>query len=148
MYLIVNEIELTVSNAYTERDADTGVLSAVIEVPYTSMEFAELKTLFAANTGIITKVLDNGMTESWDGFTYSKPPVDDGTQYRIILIGEESVYQLERTRHLEKTVAQKEASILDLKSQIEQKDKEIADLARQYTDMLYNTSLEEIREAD
>lgn len=149
MKLIVNGTELTVSNAYTERDTDSGVLSAVIEVPYESMDFTALKTLFMENTGIITKVLDDGTTESWDGFTYSKPPVDDGEQYRIVLTGEEETYQIERTRHLEKTLAEKESSIEQMKQQLSDKDTEIANLAEAYADMLYASAIEEleIREA-
>ncbi len=146
MKLIVNGTELTVSNAYTERDTTSGVLSAVIEVPYDSMDFTALKALFMENTDVITKVLDDESTESWDGFRYSTPPVDTGELYRIILIGEEETYQIERTRHLEKTLAEKEASIAQMEQEIAEKDNEIADLAEAYADMLYASAMEELEE--
>lgn len=132
MYLIVNEIELTVNNAYTDRDTDSNTLSAVIEVPYKAMDFANLKALFMERSGVITKVLDDGSTESWDGFKYDKPPVDDGTQYRIVLIGNEESYQIERLRHMEAVLAEKErmisnqnTEISNLNNTIYEKDKAI-----------------------
>lgn len=134
MYLIVNEIELTVNNAYTERDADTNTLSAIIEVPYEAMDFTALKVLFMEHSGIITKVLDDGSTESWDGFKYDKPPVDDGEQYKIVLIGNEESYQIERLRHMEVVLAEKETTInskdmviSNLNGTISEKDKTIAE---------------------
>lgn len=144
MKLIVNGTELTVSNAYTERDKASGVLSAVIEVPYASMDFTALKALFMENEDIITKVLDDESTESWDGFKYSTPPVDTGEQYRIVLTGEEATYQIERTRHLEKTLAEKEASIAQMKQALAEKENEISDLAEAYADMLYASAMEEL----
>ena len=146
MKLIVNETELTVSNAYTERDTTSGVLSAVIEVSHDSMDFTALKTLFMENTGIITKVHDDETEEPWDGFMYSTPPVDTGEQYRIVLIGEEETYQIERTRHLEKTLAEKEASISQMEQVLAEKESEIADLAEAYADMLYASAMEELTE--
>lgn len=148
MKIIVNETELTVSNAYTERDTSAGTLSAVIEASYDSIDFTALKTLFMESTGVITKINDDGTAESWDGFTYSKPPVDDGEQYRIILTGEEETYQIERTRHLEKTLAEKENSIEQMKQQLSEKDTEIANLAEAYADMLYASSMEELESGE
>lgn len=144
MKLIINEIELIVNNAYTERDTTSGTLSAVIEVAYDTIGFMDLKTLFMNNSGTITKINDDESEESWDGFVYSTPPVDTGEQYKIVLIGEETTYQIERTRHLEKTLIQKEASIIDLKSQLQSKCDELAELAEQCADMLYKSALEKI----
>lgn len=134
MYLIVNEIELKVKNAYTERNTDTNILSAIIEVSYEAMDFTALKTLFMEHTGIITKVLDDGSTESWDGFKYDKPPVDDGEKYRIVLIGNEEPYQIERLRHMEVVLIEKETTINSknmeistLNGTISEKDKTIAE---------------------
>lgn len=124
MYLIVNETQLTVNNAYTERDTISNVLMAVIEVPYDSMDFVSLKNLFMNNTDVITKVLDDESTESWDGFSYKTPPVDDGTQYRLVLIGTEEAYQIERLRHMETTLALKEQLITSI--QVTLADKENA----------------------
>lgn len=143
MKLIVNETELTVSNAYTERNKN-GSLTAVIEVPYDSMDFTNLKLLFMSNEGIITKELDDGSTESWDGFKYLNPPVDTGEYYRIVLIGEESTYQIERTRNLEKILAEKETVISTMESTIASKDAEIIDLAEQCADLLYGKCLAEL----
>ena len=134
MYLIVNEIELAVNNAYTERDVNTNTLSAIVEVPYESMDFTALKALFMEHSGIITKVLDDGSMESWDGFKYNKPPVDDGEQYKIVLIGNEESYQIERLRHMEVVLAEKETTISsknmeisNLNSTISEKYKTIAE---------------------
>lgn len=126
MYLIVNNQELTVNNAYTERDINTNTLTAVIEVPY-SVDFVALKTLFMDNTGIITKVNDDGSTESWDGFVYNKPPVDDGTEYRIVLVGNENTYQIERLRYLEQVLAEKENKLSSMEYTIVEKDNVIAE---------------------
>jgi len=128
MHLIVSETKLVVNNAYTERDTNTGKLSAVIEVPYETMDFANLKALFMEHSGIITKVLDDGSTEPWDGFKYDKPPVDDGEQYRIVLVGNEESYQIERLRHMETVLAEKETEISNLSGIVSQKDKTIAEL--------------------
>jgi len=128
MHLIVGETKLVVNNAYTERDTNTGKLSAVIEVPYETMDFANLKAIFMEHSGIITKVLDDGSTESWDGFKYDKPPVDDGEQYRIVLAGNEESYQIERLRHMETVLAEKETEISNLSGIVSQKDKTIAEL--------------------
>ena len=134
MYLIVNEVELSVNNAYVERNVITNTLSAIIKIPYDSMSFDELKALFMDNTGIITKTNDDGTTESWDGFKYDKPPVDDGVQYRIVLIGEEKIYQIERLRHMEKvlierdnTIYSKDMEISELNGTISERDKVIAE---------------------
>lgn len=128
MHLIVNGTELVVNNAYTERDTNTDTLSAVIEAPYEVMDFASLKALFMEHSGIITKVLDDGSTESWDGFKYDKPPIDDGEQYRIVLVGNEESYQIERLRHMETVLAEKETEISNLSGIVFQKDKTIAEL--------------------
>lgn len=145
MKLTVNKTTLEVSNAYTERD-ENGSLTAVIEVPYDSMDFTNLKLLFMSNEGIITKELDDGSTESWDGFKYLTPPVDTGELYRITLSGEEEAYQIERTRHLEKQLSEKEASISQMENTLAEKEKEIADLAEAYADMLYSSSMKELAE--
>lgn len=126
MYLIVNNQELTVNNAYTERDINTNTLTAVIEVPY-SVDFVALKTLFMENTGIITKVSDDGSTESWDGFAYNKPPIDDGEQYRIVLLGNENTYQIERLRYLEQVLAEKENKLSSMEYTLTEKDSVIAE---------------------
>lgn len=143
MKLIVNKTELEVSNAYTERD-EKGTLSAVIEVPYDSMDFADLKLLFMSNDGIITKETDDGEAESWDGFKYVNPPVDTGELYKIVLSGEEETYQIERTRQLEKKLAEKETSLESVKHELSEKENEMAELAEAYADMLYEASLKEI----
>lgn len=157
MYLIVNNTELVVNNAYAERDVNTNTLTAVIEVPY-SVDFVTLKTLFMEHTGIITKVNDDGSTESWDGFAYNKPPVDDGEQYRIVLVGNENTYQIERLRHLEQILAEKESKISEQEEEITQlrqslevktaelvsKEEEALTLAEQCADLLYMSSLKEI----
>ena len=127
MYLIVNNQELTVSNAYTERDTNTNILTAVIEVPYYVMDFVALKTLFMESTYIITKVNDDGSTESWDGFSYERPPVDDGGQYRIVLVGNENTYQMERLRHLEQVLAEKENRLSSMEYSLTEKDSVIAE---------------------
>lgn len=126
MYLIVNNQELTVNNAYTERDINTNVLSAVIEVPY-SVDFVMFKTLFMENTGIITKVNDDGSTESWDGFTYERPPVDDGEQYRIVLAGNENTYQIERLRHLEQVLIENKSKLSSMEYTLTEKDNIISE---------------------
>lgn len=127
MYLIVNNQELTVNNAYTDRNTETNILTAVIEVPYYAMDFVALKTLFMDNTGIITKVSDDGSTESWDGFAYNKPPVDDGEQYRIVLLGNENTYQIERLRHLEQVLVKKESKLSSMEYALTEKDSVIAE---------------------
>ena len=141
MYLIVNEIELAVNNAYTERDANTNTLSAIIEVPYESMDFTSLKTLFMEHSGIITKVLDDGSTESWDGFKYDKPPVDDGEKYRIVLVGNEESYQIERLRYMEVVLAEKEDVILAKEVVISEKETTITEQKETIT-VLENTVAE------
>ena len=127
MYLIVNEIELAVNNAYTERDETTNVLTAVILVPYDAIDFVSLKSLFMNNTSVITKVLDDESTESWDGFSYKTPPVDDGEQYKIILIGNEENYQIERLRHMEIVLAQKEQLIASIRTTLVEKEATITE---------------------
>lgn len=143
MRLIVAETEVKVNNAYTKRD-ERGNLSAVIEVPYESMDFTALKQLFMSNDGVITKELDDGSTESWDGFRYVNPPVDTGKLYRIVLSGEEETYQIERTRHLEKTLADRENKVQNLETALSEKEEEIASLAEAYADMLYEAALKEL----
>lgn len=125
MYLIVNETQLTVNNAYTERDTISNVLMAVIEVPYDSMDFVSLKNLFMNNTGVITKVLDDESAESWDGFSYKTPPIDDGTQYRLVLVGTEEAYQIERLRHMETVLAVKEQLITSIQATLADKENAI-----------------------
>lgn len=133
MYLIVNEVELSVNNAYVERNVITNTLSAIIKIPYDSMGFDELKTLFMNNTGTITKTNDDGTTESWDSFKYDKPPVDDGTQYGIILVGEEAAYQIERLRHMEKVIAENATTIEQKNVVISEKETTITEQAETIT---------------
>ena len=91
------------------------------------MDFTALKTLFMEHSGIITKVLDDGSTESWDGFKYNKPPVDDGEQYRIVLAGNEESYQIERLRHMEVVLAEKEEVIVAKEVVISEKETTITE---------------------
>ena len=137
MNLYVNGRTLAVNNAYAER-GENGVITLFVTVPYSEMQYADLKELFKGNTEDIVKT-DGETEETYSGFTYYRITDDDENEtFVVTLVSDENSFQLGRNRQLEKDNA-------ELKSVIASKDSEIAELlaiAEDYADLVF-ASLEE-----
>ena len=128
MKLVIDNHEIVINNAYANRDTVTNLLSMIIEIPYDSMDYIELKLLFKNNVNDLTKVLDDGSSELYSGFTYYKINDDEeNDQYQIILHGDESQFQDGRAKHLEKLLAKAESKLLDSLNTINEKNITIAE---------------------
>ena len=157
MNVLVNGTTLNVKNAYAERDTSTGIITCNILVPYSEMEYADLKALFKANDEDIICNKDNGETETFSGFSNPKISDNDETEiYTVTMTAIEYDFQIGRNRQLEadkaslegavatknaeittlnnvvserdNTISEKEVVITELEAAIAEKDIEIAEL--------------------
>ena len=135
MNVLVNGTTLNVSNAYSERDVSTGIITYYIILPQSEMDYTDLKALFKSNTGEIVKTDDEGNVELFANAEYEHTIDDDiNGLYTVILKTNENAHQLARNRQLEadkaslqNTVASKEMEISNLNVTISEKDKLIAE---------------------
>lgn len=144
MQIIVNETTLNVVNAYAEREQD---IKLYIHVPYSEIEYSNLKLLFKNNIGDILKVSDAGVTEEiYSGFSYVNILDDDETNvYIVTLVSSENEFQIGRNRRLEakiasltkenlgkdSTIGNLQGAILEMEEEILQKNNSIQELDEQ-----------------
>ncbi len=135
MNVLVNGTTLNVNNAYSERNAVTGIITYYIILPQSEMDYYDLKALFKNNTEEIVKTDDDGNVELFANAEYVKTDDDDANGlYTVILKTNENAHQLARNRQLEAdkvslegTVASKDMEISTLNNTISEKDKTIAE---------------------
>ena len=90
---------IEVDNAYAERE--NGIITLFLIVPYSEMEYADLKALCKSNTGDIIKTSDDA-TETFSGFSFANISDDDAKEvYTVKLTSNEYSFQLGRNRQLE-----------------------------------------------
>lgn len=134
MNILINNTTLNVNNAYAERDTQNGIITLFVTVPYSEMDYADLKALCKANTEDIIKN-DGDKTEIYSGFSYASILDDEVNKvYTVKMTSDEYAFQLGRNRQLEAdkanlegTVASKEAEISTLNGTISEKEKTIAE---------------------
>lgn len=135
MNILINNTTLNVNNAYAERDTQNGIITLFVTVPYSEMDYADLKALCKANTEDIIKTTDDGAQEIFSGFSYASILDDEVNKvYTVKMTSDEYAFQLGRNRqleadkaNLEDTVASKEAEISTLNGTISEKDATIAE---------------------
>lgn len=135
MNVLVNGNVLNVTNAYTERDVATGIITYYITLPQSEMDYNDLKALFKSNNEEIVKTDDEGNVELFAGAEYEHIIDDDANGlYTVILKTDENAHQLARNRQLEAdkanlegAVAIKDMEISNLNSTISERDKVIAE---------------------
>lgn len=116
MKILVNGTELNAENAYAERDT---AISLYIQIPYTEMDYAELKALFKGNAGDIVKITDDGSTELFSGFSYESIADDEGNDVYIVkMAANEHDFQMGRNRQLEAVKAGLESKLASSEMEI------------------------------
>lgn len=134
MNILINNTTLNVNNAYPERDTQNGIITLFVTVPYSEMDYADLKALCKANTEDIIKN-DGDKTEIYSGFSFASILDDEVNEvYTVKMTSDEYAFQLGRNRQLEadkagleNTVSAKEMEISNLNSTISEKEATIAE---------------------
>ena len=134
MNILINNTTLNVNNAYAERDTQNGIITLFVTVPYSEMDYADLKALCKANTEDIIKN-DGDKTEIYSGFSFASILDDEANEvYTVKLTSDEYSFQLGRNRqleadkaNLENTVSAKDMEISNLNGTISEKDNKIAE---------------------
>lgn len=141
MNVIVNGTTLNVTNAYSERDVATGIITYYIILPQSEMDYYDLKELFKSNTEEIVKTDDDGNVELFANAEYVKTDDDDTNGlYTVILKTNENAHQIARNRQLEADKANLESIVASKNEELTAKDAEIAELltiAEEYADMVF-----------
>lgn len=135
MIILINNTTLNVNNAYPERDTQNGIITLFVTVPYSEMDYADLKALCKSNTEDIIKTTDDGAQEIFSGFSYASILDDEVNEvYTVKMTSDEYAFQLGRNRQLEAdkatlegAVASKDMEISTLNSTVAEKDKVIAE---------------------
>ena len=134
MNILINNTNLNVNNAYAERDTQNGIITLFVTVPYSEMDYADLKALCKANTEDIIKT--NGeATETFSGFSFASILDDEVNEvYTVKMTSDEYSFQLGRNRQLEtdkagleNTVSAKEMEISNLNVTVSEKEATIAE---------------------
>lgn len=132
MNILINNTTLNVNNAYAERDTQNGIITLFVTVPYSEMDYADLKALCKSNTEDIIKN-DGDKTEIYSGFSFASILDDEANEvYTVKMTSDEYSFQLGRNRqleadkaNLENTVSSKDMEISNLNGTISERDKTI-----------------------
>lgn len=151
MKILIGTTQLDVINIFAERDITNNKLYLKVDVAYSTIDYTVLKKLFKENTEDIKQMNEDGITidNIYSGFIYQEPKdFEEEEYYRIILLGEEDIYQNKRLKNLvnnlENTVASKKAIIAQKESELVAKDEEIITYASEYTELVFQYSMLEI----